>query len=178
MIFLYVLAILVGLVLLTSLFIKKEYKVERVAIIDQPVGRVFDYLRYQQHQFNFNKWWMADPEATISFLGKDGSVGSIVYWDSENKQLGKGEQEIISIEVNQRIDFEIRFQKPFVNIAHVYMVTEPINDNITRFKWVFLGKNKFPMMLMNPIIDKILGKDLEASALKLKEILEREISAD
>lgn len=68
MIFLYAIAILMGLILLTSLFIKKEYSVKRVTIIDQPVGRVFDYLRYQQHQFNFNKWWMADPQAKVSFL--------------------------------------------------------------------------------------------------------------
>lgn len=178
MIFLYILVILFALVLLYAIFIKKEYKVERIVIIDQPVGRVFDYIRYQQHQHNYNKWWMADPTAKISLLGKDGTVGCIAYWDSENKQLGKGAQEIKSIEVNHRIDYEIRFEKPFVNVAQVYMITEPITDEITRFKWVFLGKNTFPLMLMNPIIDKILGKELESSARKLKEILEKEISAD
>lgn len=49
MIFLYAIAILMGLILLTSLFIKKEYSVKRVTTIDQPVGRVFDYLCYQQN---------------------------------------------------------------------------------------------------------------------------------
>jgi hypothetical protein len=178
MIFIYFLSILIGLVLLATLFINNDYSVERIIIIDQPVGRVFDYLRYLQHQNNYNKWWMADPNTIKSFQGKDGSVGCIISWDSKNKQLGKGEQEIISIDVNQRIDFEIRFIKPFENVAHVYMVTESITDDITRFKWVFSGTNKFPLMLMNPFINKILGKDLEASAIKLKEILEKEISSD
>jgi hypothetical protein len=58
------------------------------------------------------------------------------------------------------------------------MVTEPITDDITRFKWVFSGTNKFPFILMNPFMNKILGKDLGASAIKLKEILEEEISSD
>lgn len=40
------------------------------------------------------------------------------------------------------------------------------------------GKSLFPIMLMNPIIDKLLGKDLETSALKLKKILEQEISSE
>lgn len=178
MIFLYILAILIGLVLLSALFMKQEYKVEKIIIIDQPVGRVFDYLLYLQHQSNYNKWWMADPTAKKIVYGKDGTVGCIISWDSENKQLGKGEQEIKSIEVNYRIDYEIRFERPFENVAQVYMVTEPITDDITRFKWVFLGKNRFPLMLLNPIINKLLGKDLEASAAKLKEILEKEITSN
>ncbi len=178
MIFLYILLIILGLVLFTALVIKKDYKVERVIIIDQPVERVFDYIRYLLHQTNYNKWWMADPNAIRTIQGNDGSVGAIVSWESDNKQLGAGEQEIKSIEVNQRIDQEIRFIKPFANIAQIQMITEPITDSITRLKWVFLGKNKFPFSLMNLFIDKLLGNDLALSALKLKEILEKEISSD
>jgi uncharacterized protein YndB with AHSA1/START domain len=162
------------LLLIAALLIKKEYKVERVIIIDQPVGRVFDYILFLKHQRNFNKWWMVDPHATIAFRGNDGNVGCIVDWDSNHKQLGKGEQEIIKIEMNHRIDFEIRFIKPFPNIAQVYMITEPITDDITRLTWGFLGKNKFPFSLMNLFIDNLLGKDLAISAVTLKDILEKE----
>jgi uncharacterized protein YndB with AHSA1/START domain len=175
MIILYALLLLIGLVLLTALFIKKEYKVERVIIIDQPVERVFDYILYLNHQHNYNKWWMADPHVKLELKGKDGTIGYIVCWDSFNNQLGKGEQEIKSIDVNHRIDFEIRFIRPFSNIAQVYMTTEPITDDITRFKWGFIGKNKFPLTLMNPLMDKLIGKDLAKSAANLKEILEIEI---
>lgn len=177
MIILYVLLLLIGMVLSAALLIKKEYKIERVIIIDQPVERVFDYIRYLNHQHNYNKWWMADPQVRIEIVGQDGNMGCVVYWDSSNKQLGKGEQEIKSIEVNRRIDFETRFIKPFSNVAQIYMITEPITDDITRFKWGFIGKNKFPLTLMNPLMDKLLGKDLAASAANLKEILELEIAA-
>lgn len=174
MIILYIVLILISLLLATALLIKKEYKVERDIIIDQPVGRVFDYILFLKHQRNFNKWWMVDPLATIAFKGQDGNIGCIVAWDSANKQLGKGEQEIKSIELNHRIDFEIRFIKPFPNIAQVYMITEPITDEITRFTWGFLGNNKFPFTLMNLFIDNLLGKDLAISAATLKDILEKE----
>jgi uncharacterized protein YndB with AHSA1/START domain len=176
MIILYILLLLIALLLITALLLKKEYKVERIIIIDQPVGRVFDYILFLKHQRNFNKWWMADPHASLTFKGQDGHVGCIVDWDSTNKQLGKGEQEIKSIELNHRIDFEIRFIKPFSNIAQVYMITEPITDDITRLKWGFLGNNKFPFTLMNPFMDNLLGKDLAISAATLKNILEKEIS--
>lgn len=171
---LYVLLLIILVLLSVALFIKKEYQIERIVIIDQPVERVFDYIRYMNHQHQFNKWWMVDPQVKNELIGQDGFVGSIVRWDSTNKQLGKGEQEIKSIEVNHRIDFEIRFIKPFANIAQVYMITEPITDEITRFKWGFVGQNKFPFTLMNLFIDKLLGNDLEASSIKLKEILEFE----
>ena len=69
-------------------------------------------------------------------------------------------------------------KKSGANIAQIQMITEPITDSITRLKWVFLGKNKFPFSLMNLFIDKLLGNDLALSALKLKEILEKEISSD
>ncbi len=177
MIILYILLLIIVAALIVALFIKKEYQIERIIIIDQPVERVFDYIRYMNHQHKFNKWWMVDPQVKNELSGQDGYVGSIIKWDSTNKQLGKGEQEIISIDVNHRIDFEIRFIKPFTNIAQVYMITEPITDDITRFKWGFVGANKFPFTLMNLFIDKLLGNDLQASSSKLKEILEFEIDS-
>jgi uncharacterized protein YndB with AHSA1/START domain len=174
---LYVLLFLIAVLLLVACFIKAEYKIEKIIIIDQPVGRVFDYIRYLKHQHRYNKWWMVDPHVKEEMKGQDGNTGCIIYWDSSNKQLGKGEQEIKKIETNHRIDFEIRFIKPFANTAQVYMITEPITDDITRFKWGFVGKNKFPFTLMNPFMDKLLGKDLETSSANLKEILELEIAS-
>ena len=35
------------------------------------------------------------------------------------------------------------------------------------------GNNKYPMNLMNPFIDNLLGKDLEISLATLKNILEK-----
>jgi uncharacterized protein YndB with AHSA1/START domain len=177
MIILYTFFLLLGLILIVALMIKKEYKVERDIIIDQPVERVFDYILYLGHQYKYNKWWMADPHVKTELMGRDGHVGCVISWDSTNKQLGKGEQEIKSILINHRIDFEIRFIKPFSNIAQVYMITEPITDEITRFKWGFVGKNQFPLTLMNPFMDQLLGKDLEKSSANLKEILELEIAS-
>lgn len=176
MLIVYTLALLLGLIFLAALLVKKEYKIERAIIIDQPVERVFDYVRYLQHQTSYNKWWMIDLNAVREMKGNDGSVGCVVSWDSENKQLGKGEQEIKSMVINSRIDQEIRFVKPFKTVSQIILYTDAITDDITRFRWVFMGKNQFPMNLMNVMMDKLLGKDLEESAAKLKEILEKEIS--
>ena len=57
------------------------------------------------------------------------------------------------------------------------MITEPITDDITRFKWGFIGENKFPLTIMNPLMDKLLGNDIATSAANLKKILEFEIAA-
>ncbi len=174
---LYALLLLIGIILIVAVFIKKTYKIEREIIIDQPVGRVFDYILFLKHQLNFNKWWMIDKEVKMDFKGEDGKIGAIVCWDSTNKQLGKGEQVIKAVELNHRIDFEIRFVSPFSNKAQIYMITEPITDDITRFKWGFNGGNKFPLTIMNPLMDKLLGNDIATSAANLKKILEFEIGA-
>ena len=52
------------------------------------------------------------------------------------------------------------------------MITKSIESNQTNLKWLMVGKNKFPMNLMNMIIDGMLGKDLSKSLKNVKRILE------
>ena len=65
---------------------------------------------------------MLDPQAKKTFTGIDGTVGFIMAWDSKNKEAGKGEQEIKKIAEGQRVDFEIRFEKPFEGVASILLL--------------------------------------------------------
>lgn len=171
-----VLAVIIAIPLIVALFVKKEYAVEREITISRPGNEVFDYIKYLQNQDNFSVWANRDPNMKKSFKGTDGTVGCIAYWESDNKEVGKGEQEIKKIIEGSRIDTEIRFKIPFESTDDAYMITESKGANSTRVKWGFKGSFPYPMNLMTLFIDmdKELGKDLEQGLENLRIILEKD----
>jgi len=99
----------------------------------------------------------------------------VTTWDSENKNVGKGEQEIKKISEGERIDLEIRFEKPFKGTSFAYMTTQPVGQDQARLTWVFMGMRNFPMRIFHILFNlkKMLGKDMETSLSNLKNVLEK-----
>jgi hypothetical protein len=168
-------AAVIILLLSIALFIKKDIAVEREIIIDKPNRNVFDYIKHIKNQDDFSKWSKMDPDMKKTYSGTDGTVGFISAWDSNNKRVGKGEQEIRQIKDGQRIDMDLRFTKPFESQANASMTTEPLSENQTKVKWGFKSKMKYPMNIMKLFMnmDKRIGKDLETGLSSLKKVLEK-----
>jgi len=169
-----IIAGIVILVLLTALFVKKEYTVQSQITIGKNSRVVFDYIKYLKNQAYYNKWVMMDPNAKMDYKGKDGTVGFTLAWDSKNKNVGKGEQEVKKIMDGERIDCEIRFERPFKNVAQTFMEVTAISERTTNVQWGMLGKNPYPFNLMNLFIPNMLEKDLDTSLGILKNNLEKE----
>lgn len=165
---------LIALLLIIALFVKKEYIVQRDIVINKPKQEVFNYIRYLKNQDYFNKWTMTDPNMKKTYRGTDGTVGFVYGWNG-NKQAGEGEQEITGIKEGERLDVEIRFVRPFAAVGHTPFVTETVNGNQTKLTWTMDSAMKYPMNIMLAFMsmDKLLGKDLEASLGMLKDILEK-----
>ena len=168
-----IISLLVLLPLIIALFTRKEYRIEREIEIKAPEEEVFTYIKQLKNQDNFNKWVMTDPDMKREFKGTDGEVGFIYGWNG-NKKAGEGELEIVSIEENKSVDHEIRFVRPFTSIAQARMTTEFQGQNRTRVTWSNESELKYPMNLMVSMIEKMLAKDMDASLLNLKNILEKE----
>lgn len=107
-----VIVILIAILLVVALFVSKEYSVEREVTINKPKGEVFTYVKNLKNQDRYNKWVMMDPKVKRDYRGSDGTVGFVATWDSDNSDVGKGEQEIKNITEGQRMDMEVRFEKP------------------------------------------------------------------
>lgn len=165
-------AILIAVLLITALFVRKDYAIERTINIYKSKDEVFKYIKFLRNQDYFNKWVMTDPAMQKQFKGIDGTQGFNYAWDSEIKSAGKGEQEIKNIIEGEKLEIEIRFEKPFEGVATTQLITNSLSDNNTHVKWGMQGKSKYPLNLMNLFIDKILGKDLQVSLTNLKVILE------
>jgi uncharacterized protein YndB with AHSA1/START domain len=109
------------------------------------------------------------------FRGTDGTEGFISAWDSDMKNVGKGEQEILKVVDGERIDYEIRFLKPYKSTSWAYITTATVNDNQTRVRWEFNGNMKYPtnLMLLFMNMEKMVGNDLNKGLQNLKTILEK-----
>ncbi len=168
-----IIVLLVFLFLVVPLFIKKEYTIEEKIVIGKPDPVVFDFVKLLGNQVYYNKWVMMDPNVKRTSTGADGTVGFISAWDSQIKNVGKGEQEITGILQGTRIDSKVRFEKPFKNVASVQMTTSAIASEQTEFKWTMRGQNKYPMNIMNLFIPGMLARDMAESLNNLKGVLEK-----
>lgn len=170
-----VLAAIVILLLIIGFFVKKDYTVGKEVVINRPKAAVFDFLKFLKNQNKFSVWASIDINMKTEFRGTDGTEGFVSAWESENKNVGKGEQEILKIVDGERIDYEIRFIKPFKSTSWAYITTTSVNDNQTRVLWNFNGKMKYPtnltLLFMN--MEKMVGGDLDKGLQNLKSILEK-----
>jgi len=165
--------LLILLFLVVPLFISNQYVVDKQVLIQRSNLSVFDFLKLLGNQVHYNKWVMMDPNVRRTSTGIDGTVGFISYWDSQVKNVGKGEQEITNLDPGNNIESIVRFEKPFKNTARVSMTTISVTPGQTRVIWKMVGQNKYPMNLMNLILPGMLGKDMEESLGNLKNVLEK-----
>lgn len=52
---------IIAIALITALFVKKEYAIERTISINKPKEAVFNYIKYLKNQDTYSKWAMMDP---------------------------------------------------------------------------------------------------------------------
>ncbi len=170
---LYILLAIVIIIAVLAIIAPKSYDVNRSVTIEQPVSRVFDFLKYLKNQEKWSPWEKKDPNMKKDFEGTDGQVGAINKWEG-NKEVGTGEQEITRIVENEVIESNLRFFKPWKSESDAYMKVNEAEEGKTTVTWGFRGKNKFPvsimMLFMN--MDKAVGKDFDEGLANLKELLE------
>ena len=171
----FALAAIIVLVLLTGLFVKREMHAEREIVINKPNEEVFNYVKYLKNQNDYSKWGTMDPAMKKEFRGTDATVGFVSAWESDKDDVGKGEQEIKGIKQGERIDYELRFIKPWESTATAYMITEPVSGNQSKVKWGFDGEMAYPfnVMLLFMDMEDMIGDDFAAGLERLKNQLEK-----
>lgn len=170
---LYVIGGIIALFLIIALLTKKEFRLEKQIIINKPKLEVFDYLKLIKNQENYSVWVMKDPAIKLVYTGTDGTVGFTSSWESDNKNVGIGEQEIKKLTDGENMEVEIRFKKPF-EATNYALTTVTSVDGGTNVSTLFSGKSKFPMNIMNLFMDKLIGKDMVQNLVNMKNILEKQ----
>ena len=151
----------------------KDMVIEKNVSINKNINEVFNFLRQTKNQDKFSVWNTKDPNMKRDYSGTDGTKGFIYSWDSKDKNVGAGSQEIKNISEGNRIDYELRFTRPMQNIATSSFILTEVSDSNTSVTWTFQSPTKFPMSLFSPIFKNMLGKQLNQSLQNLKALLEK-----
>jgi len=151
----------------------KDMVIEKNISINKNINDVFNFLKETKNQDNFSVWNMKDPNMKREYSGTDGTKGFIYSWDSKDKNVDAGSQEIKNISEGNRIDYELRFTRPMQNIATSSFILTEVSDSNTSVTWTFQSPTKFPMSLFSPIFKNMLGKQLNQSLQNLKALLEK-----
>jgi uncharacterized protein YndB with AHSA1/START domain len=165
--------LLIALVLVAALFISKDFQFQRSVVINRPPEQVFSFLRQLKNQDQYSKWMMIDPAMKKTYRGLDGHPGFVYAWDSQQGDVGKGEQELNSLRENKEVQVELRFEKPFKNVMHMTLTTEGDEAGQTTTTMSVSGHNTYPTNVMNLFIPAMLSKDVDTSLYNLKAVLER-----
>lgn len=168
-----IILLLIASLLITALFTNKDYAVTRNIQINKPKQVVFDYLKLLKNQDNWSVWSKMDPKQIKTYEGTDGTVGFISKWKGD--VTGEGQQKIIAIDEGNKIDYELKFIKPFESTSPTSMFTTTISDSVTDVKWTMSGHMAYPSnaMLLFMNMEKQLGTDFEVGLKSLKGILEK-----
>ena len=173
-------ALILGIIIATpfiiAIFLKKNYVIEREIIINRPKQEVFDYIKFLKNQNEWSKWATTDPTMKATYSGTDGTVGFTYTWDSNNKTVGKGMQEITKITDGEYIGY-VEWDFRFAGKPHTqcYWTTESVSENATRMKWGFEGHVNYPMNFMILFFEKLIGNGTLLPELKnLKKKMEQQ----
>lgn len=169
-----VIVVLLAIVLITALFVKKDFASEKEIVINKPKSDVFNYVKHLKNQTDYGVWTKRDPNIKKEFRGTDGTEGFIYAWEG-NSDVGKGEQKIVKITDGKKVDFELHFIKPFESTSPSHMVTEEVSPNQTKVKWGMSGKMIYPFNIMKLFMstDKMIGNDFQTGLDNMKQILEK-----
>lgn len=168
---LYAIGALIALILIVAAIMPKDLNLESEVIIAKPKQVVFDYVKLLDNQKYYSKWVMQDPNVKMTMTGTDGTVGAISAWESEVEDVGIGAQEIKTIIDGERIEYELRFKKPFEATDSAYTILEAIDSTHTKVINGFKSKMPYPFNLMRPMVSKMLTADMATNMKNLNEQL-------
>lgn len=171
MIALFIIAGMIVLIILLMFLVTTAFENGAEVIVNRSKPEVFAYLRILKNQIEWNIWDQMDTDKKQDFIGTDGTVGFIEAW--EGKKAGKGAQEIKSIIENERMETEMRFEKPFKLTNTVIFATSTVEGNKTKVVYKICGNCPRPFNLVFPFMKSKMKKDFEKCLANLKTVLEK-----
>jgi hypothetical protein len=172
-----IVAAIVLLLLLVALILPKHYSVTVSETINKPKKAVYDYVSLFHNQIQYSEWLKADPNLQPTVVGTDGTVGTVLKWEShnedKNKNVGMGEQEIKRMD-EDNIEVELRLLKPMP--ATCKLINNFVEKGVsqTYYTCTFYAYAKFPINLPSYLFGRnFIIKSQQKTLSNIKTIVEQ-----
>lgn len=174
MIALYIIGGLLALILIVAAVVGTKWTLNRSIKINAPVDKVWEFTSTLHGMNKWSPWLDLDPAMKQSYTGEDGKPGATYAWESDNKNVGAGNQSITKVTPKQQFDMRINFIKPFKGVADGWVKLQP-DGNATIVTWGIDSSTPYPMNIIKVfgIIEKNLNKSFDSGLNKLKSLSEK-----
>lgn len=168
-ILLYILLVFVAILFILSLTGAKSYEVKRSTVVQATPAEVWPYVNTLEKMQSWSPWRRMDSTIVATYSGEPGKVGSGFAWES--KQMGKGQQTILAVDPNKRVDMDLKIISPMGEMNSLTYVEFADTTGGTKVTWGISGKNGFLSRVMANFMsfDALMGKDFENGLMYLKE---------
>ena len=167
-----VLTAIVVLLTILGLRMSKIVKVEESILLNSDAAEVFKQVCDLENFVKWSPWTDKDPDMKMTFEGERMTPGSSYKWEG-NRKVGTGKMEIIHIEVNRKVDFNLTFgNRP---VSETGFMLEP-NNGQTKLTWYLetdLGPNPISR-IMGPMMKQFIGNDFRTGLNNLKTLLKND----
>jgi hypothetical protein len=166
-----VLTAIVVLLTIVGLRMPKIVQVEESILLNSDPAEVFIQVCDFENFVKWSPWTDKDPDMKMTFEGERMTPGSSYKWQG-NRKVGSGTMEIIHIEVNRKVDFNLTFGNRPVSKAG--FILEP-HDGQTKLTWYLetdMGPNPISRV-MGPMMKQFIGKDFRTGLNNLNTLLKK-----
>lgn len=162
-----IVGIIIGLLLVVSIFLPSQYHIKRSATINAPPDSVFAQIANLKNWPAWSYWHSSDPNTTTTFSPNTTGPGATMEWKS--KQHGNGKLVLKSTLPPKQAVYEIMLgDTDFVSTGE-FILTPTANG--TNIEWTMTGD-----VGMNPLykygvlfMDGLVGPDFEKGLTNLQK---------
>jgi len=155
-----------------------NFRYARSTTIAAPAEVVYGHIRKLSGMQEWGPWQAMDRDQVQSLEGTDGSIGSVWKWEGDT--VGKGMQELTSLEPNTSVRTKLTFIVPVIGemVSTGTYDLESMGDS-TKITWGMEGENGFWGKLMSKFGDNdaMMGPMFETGLANLKTMAEAEAAA-
>lgn len=169
-----------GVGALIALFVVGAYTMPADAVITRtitiaaPATEVFEIVNGFERFHEWSPWSATDAEVRIELHGPRTGAGASMSWVSAHPDVGRGTQQVLSVETDRRVLVAVRVDD-FAD-AHAEFQLEPRGVEATIVTWthrIDLGYNPI-LRWFGPLLDSLVGPEHERGLENLKRLAERD----
>jgi len=145
------------------------YYVERSITINRNVAGTFKLVADFASWPQWSPWLSQEPACPTTIEGTGGTVGHSQSWEGDF--IGSGKIQIATLQLNDFIDYDLEFYKPWKSKSKSGFRFASAGEN-TEITWWMEGKLPFFMFFMKNMMTSWIGMDYDRGLSMLKELLE------
>ncbi len=169
---------LIAVIVVLGFILPDRVQIERETVIDAARDKVFGHISNFEKWDAWSPWAKLDPDAKMTITGE--GVGHKMAWESEKRDVGKGTQEIVTLEPPQKVVTKLAFEG--MGVAQATFSLSDAGADKTKVVWGFETNMREDMAPhMKPMatymgmfmMDRMLGKQYEEGLDNLKQVVEK-----